>query len=118
MGNGKRTILLTMSIAVEIHAAAPPDSDAKDAELFSIEARLQQAIEEALGDQSDHLGWMSSRFQELGVTGSNSGRCAVCGAWTTDLEQPDPVNGIQYGARVVGELLCDEHLPAGHPLHF
>src|SRR4051812_43906215 len=62
-----KSILLNLSVAIEVQTAAAHDPDAEDAELLAIANRLERAIEAALGDQPPHLGWVSTQIQELGV---------------------------------------------------
>lgn len=107
----KRTVMLRVAILVEADAdEAGVDYDA----LSKTEWRLKDAIDEALGELPNELGWLSTRYIELGVAGVNSGRCAECGAWVTDVEKPEPISGLQNGATVDGRLLCDDHLPENH----
>jgi hypothetical protein len=62
--------------------------------------------------------WMSSLSGVCDTDVDNIGKCASCGVWTTDCDGPDPVNGVSYGARVNGVLLCDICLPKDHPRAF
>jgi hypothetical protein len=63
--------------------------------------------------------WASSFIEPLNGKPA-CGRCAVCNRWVYDEENrtAGTPTGICRGAVVAGRLLCDEHLPADHPLAF
>jgi hypothetical protein len=48
----------------------------------------------------------------------NCVKCSSCGAWTTDREKDEPIEGLTNGATVDGKLLCDECLPEDHKWAF
>jgi hypothetical protein len=106
-----QTFLLTMAVVIEVPATTP---DEADDESFRISQLLRDAVNEALGPHPDYLGWVSTRFQTIDDPDCNSGQCTVCDAWTTDRERPDPIMGLHDGARIDGQLLCDDHLPRAH----
>lgn len=110
----RATRLLTLSVVVEVddHYDAEGDSELDDALNRLIDA-AQAAIpaEHPLGVS---MAWSTT----LDPKALNCGQCAECGVWTTDLDAPEIVPGLSHGARVDGRLLCDDHLPAGHPHAF
>ena len=69
-------------------------------------------------DKAHTLEWYSTQEIILNPESMNCGKCACCGAWTTDMERADPVQGISHGAVVEGKLYCDECLPPDHPWAF
>jgi hypothetical protein len=111
----KKTFLVTLTVAVE---ASDQESSSGLSELEELEQRLIQSVDTALDTPSRPLGWQVTWSTELDPAAINCGQCTVCGGWVTDRERPDPVKGLCNGARVEGQLLCDEHLPAGHRLAF
>lgn len=101
--------LLTLSIVV--------DADDENDELDDAINRLIDAAESAFPlehPQGVQMCWSTTLDERT----ENSGRCAECDAWVTDVERSDTVSGLGPGARVDGRLLCDEHLPEGHPHAF
>lgn len=112
--------LLTISLLVE--------EDAEIAERTPFCLRTDEEIRKAvlvavavlLSDRPDvKVEWASSTIVPLdGADGY--GQCAVCNRWVYDAELADglPRGGVSRGARVDGQLRCDEHLPPGHPLCF
>ena len=48
----------------------------------------------------------------------NVGKCKKCGCWISDREKTNFVEGLNIGAMVNGEMLCDECLPDDHLLRF
>lgn len=111
MEDSRRTVMLTLTVLLEV-PATEPEGDLGVAEKIAF--KLEGAIEVTLGDPPNHLGWVSTRFSDIDRPGVNSGRCAECGAWATDCEKPRPVDGLNNGAMFDGRLLCDERLPPGH----
>jgi hypothetical protein len=111
----KKTFLVTLTVAVE---ASDQQSSSGLSELEELEQRLIQSVDVALESPSPPLGWQVTWSTELDPASLNCGQCAVCGGWVTDRERSDPLKGLGNGARVDGQLLCDEHLPPGHRLAF
>jgi hypothetical protein len=109
---GKHTVLISLHVLVEVES---DDADAVLEAAYPIADQLEAAVEAVLGAQPAELGVASAEFWEITQPGANSGRCAVCGTWVTDMDQPEPIHGLCIGARIDGRLLCDEHLPADHP---
>lgn len=111
MTNRQPTFLIALNVLIEV---VPPVGGEPDETAEELARRLEEAIIGILGDQPPHLGWQSTRVLRVDDPRLNSGQCAVCGIWVTDLEAPEPVGGLVNGARIDDRLLCDEHLPAGH----
>ena len=44
----------------------------------------------------------------------NIGKCAKCGAWTTDIDEDDAVFDVIPGAKIDDILYCDACLPKDH----
>jgi hypothetical protein len=112
--NEKQTCLLRVSYLVEIEK-----SKSEEELLDNISFELSQ--DRYLSNEKlpvTKLGWEMTLMQVLDPQKNNCGRCAICNSWVTDIEKPDPINGINIGATVAGQLLCDEHLPKNHPLAF
>ena len=110
-----RDILLTMSLIVQVSATTP---DEEEMAAFALASRSEDAVKNALGPHQEGYGWGGTSYRTLDPSAMNCGRCAVCGAWTTDRERPEPIGGLQNGARIDARLLCDEHLPEGHRWRF
>lgn len=106
------SFLVTVNVIVDrqIHY----DSDDPYVEVDKFSDRLIEAVEAFVATQSGSQRWESSSCVTLGLRGSNSGQCAICGRWVTDQEKPEPIYGLNPGATVDGQLLCDEHLPKDH----
>ena len=108
----KQVLLLRMGILVEVDKSDP---DTMEHDAIQIEARIRDAIHEAIGCHEDgELGWCSTHPVFLEPEHVNCGQCAQCGNWITDLDAPEPILGLGRGARYQGRLLCDEHLPIHH----
>src|SRR5215207_4112330 len=105
--DGPHAFLITLHVVVEVPWTTLPNGGSA---LEAITDRLQRAIDTEVADLPPPLGWYSTRAQALDPDEVNCGRCAVCGHWTTDMEEPNPVRGLGCGARVDSRLLCDEHL--------
>lgn len=106
--------LLTLSVVVEADDQLGPNGDS---ELDDALNRLIDAAQSAM--PAEHpLGVSMAWSTTLDPRAVNCGQCGECGAWTTDLDAPEPVAGLSHGARIEGRLLCDDHLPEGHPHAF
>lgn len=106
------SFLITVNVIIDrqIHY----DSDEPYVEVDAFSDQLIEDIEAFVTKQPGSQRWVSSSLVTLGLRGSNSGQCAICGTWVTDREKPDPIYGLCNGATVDGKLLCDEHLPKDH----
>lgn len=49
---------------------------------------------------------------------STCGKCSKCGAWVSDHEKPDHIDGFSDGCILDGEWVCDLCVPKSHPRHF
>lgn len=109
----KKTVLITVSYLIDL----PGDEIKNDDRLID---RISNDL--CKGIASEHTGsileWGQTATRILDPSTMNCGRCASCGAWTSDQEKENPINSLQVGATVDGKLLCDECLPKGHPLAF
>ena len=111
----RKTFLVTLTFAVDADDSKPAGGGLPEIE--RIERRLVERAEAELG-ATHPLGWQAAWHLELNPLEVNCGQCSVCKGWVSDVERPNPLRGLGIGARVEGRLLCDEHLPAGHPLAF
>ena len=80
--------------------------------------RLAECLEENIEYNGNVFEWQSSKVGIFDTESDNIGKCANCGAWTTDCDGCNPVNGVSYGAKLNGVLLCDICLPKDHPKAF
>ena len=113
----KRTVLLRFSVLAEVDET---EVEKDHGEVDRLEDAIEDAINAVIGVDEDAVdqGWESTYRLVLDEENMNCGRCVKCGAWTTDLEREEPIKGLQFGASVDGDLLCDEHLPQGHRFAF
>jgi hypothetical protein len=109
----KKAFLITLTVVVEVDDT-PEDGMS---ELDRLQNRLIDVVAEVSGLHPP-LGWQTSWTTELDPLTTNCGQCTVCKSWVTDRESPEPIEGLDNGARVEGQLLCSEHLPPGHPYAF
>lgn len=86
----KKTVLLTLTVAVEVSDEEP---DRGLSELAQLETRLSHALKAALGKPAS-LGWQALCSRELNPESSNCGQCEECGGWVTDRERPEPLMGL------------------------
>jgi len=96
-------------------------SDRGGAEIdeFALERPATEALwQGALEVGRDVYKWSGGSLGWYDTEVNNIGKCATCGAWTTDYEAEDPIQEIQAGAKVDGLLYCDEHLPKDHKWAF
>jgi hypothetical protein len=114
-----RSWLLTVSVLVEEDGGLPEGAPGG-----RTDAEIQQAITIALADLVVGRPGIAVEWQSMtSVTLDGKpacGRCAVCNRWVYDVENrtESTPTGICRGAVFGGELLCDEHLPADHPVAF
>ena len=76
--------------------------------------KISDSIAELLEPIEFPFGLYSASSIGLDPNTINCGRCSECGVWVTDMEQPTPLAGLHQGARVNGNLLCDDDLPKDH----
>ena len=108
------TVLVNVSYLIEIEdEALIADDEAMDSLLNDISDKISVDANVNVGTNYE-LGWVSTKTKILDSTTSNCGRCAKCGILVTDMEKPDPVEGLCNGATYNDQLLCDECLPIGH----
>jgi hypothetical protein len=80
--------------------------------------RLANCLEKDVECNGSVFEWVSSVSGIFDTEKDNIGKCANCGALTTDCDKSNPVKGIHYGAKLNGTLLCDLCLPKNHPRAF
>ncbi len=110
------SVLINVSYLVEIEDEnILADDEAMDLLLNEISDKISNdaKVTTESGALYD-LGWVSTTTNILDPESSNCGRCAKCGILVTDMEKPDPIEGLCNGATFKDQLLCDECLPIGH----
>jgi hypothetical protein len=108
------TVLINVSYLVEIEdEKLDADEEAMDLLLSDISDKISKDVNVDVGTNYE-LGWVSTTTQILDSTTSNCGKCAKCGILVTDMEKPDPIEGLCNGATSKDQLLCEECLPIGH----
>lgn len=106
------TILIQVSYILKL----PPGEFQREG---GVRNKLSDKIDKDIPMQEDTvLQWHKTAATLLDAGYTNCGRCSGCGVWTSDRERPDFIQGLSIGAVVDGKLLCNQCLPAGHPLAF
>ena len=80
--------------------------------------RLGKHLEECIEFNGNVFEWVSSVSGIFDTEKDNIGKCANCGAWTTDCGGSNPVKSVSNGAKIKEILLCDLCLPEDHPEAF
>ena len=80
--------------------------------------RLGNHLEKNVEFNGSVFEWVSSVSGIFDTEKDNIGKCANCGAWTTDCDKQNYVKGVSNGAKLRGVLLCDLCLPKDHPRAF
>ena len=110
----KETVLIRAYHLVEV------DKDElykEDGLLDKIEKEISNDLCLSLGEEV-HLKWQGTSMVSLAPEIMNCGKCSSCGAWTTDREKDEQIEGLTNGATLDGKLLCDECLPEDHKWAF
>jgi hypothetical protein len=108
--------LINFPVLVEFPAGtSPEDSDSPVWELAErIQGAINQVVEERAAidgaDGAREIGCHQVTLRELDPSRFNCGRCAECGAWTTDWLAPERIDALRRGMRVGGVLLCEDEL--------
>jgi len=89
--------------------------DGLDEEEISL---IANCVDEDIVFNGHIFKWISAISGFYDTEEDNIGKCANCGAWTTDCEGRNPVKDLSIGAKIEGVLLCDLCLPKDHPLAF
>jgi hypothetical protein len=107
----KRTVLVRRYHLVEV----------VEEELIKEDGLLDELVREVSNDVELHvigeavlMKWQGTDVIPLLPELSNCGTCQSCGAWVTDRENENPIEGLTNGAVVDGKLLCEECLPEDH----
>lgn len=107
----KRTVLVRAYHLIEV----------EEEELLKEDGLLDGLVNEISNDkelsvmgETVSMKWQGTAVIPLLPELYNCGQCAYCGAWVTDREKEDPIEGLTNGAVVDGKLLCDECLPEDH----
>ena len=111
----KRQILLTFNVIISINEE---ELDKDLGEHDRIAYNIEEAIKQSFGKNSDDSDVVSTKLTTLDLDQMNCGKCAKCGAWSTDMEQPEPMFEFSNGATVNEMLLCDLCLPKDHKWAF
>lgn len=108
------TVLINVSYLVEIEDEKfNSDEEAIDTLVSEISDKISKDVTVDVGT-SYELGWVSTTTQFLDSETGNCGKCEKCGILVTDMEKPDPIEGLCNGATYNDQLLCEECLPIGH----
>jgi hypothetical protein len=110
----KKTVLIRTYHLIEVDEE---ELYKEDGLLDKIEKEISKDIELSIGE-SVHMKWEGTSMTSLTPEIMNCGKCSCCGAWVTDREKADHIEGLCNGATVDGELLCDECLPEDHKWSF
>jgi hypothetical protein len=115
----KRTYMLKFRYLIEVPENEGIGADARRMQYAQqiakqIRTDIDTNLESVLGRIPNHLGWQSSNITVIDGEYLNSGRCAVCGMWVTDVDKPGLLDDLKRGATVGQRLLCWEHLPRDH----
>ena len=111
----QRPVLLQLSFVIPLPTAGGDDDGER---VHALLDAAEGAVVGVLGPLPEPWGWSASQVVYLDVDSVNAGQCARCNRWTTDVESAAPVAGLQRGARLDEDLLCDECLPPDHPAAF
>jgi len=108
-----KTVLITLHVLVDL----PAEADGVNSDLLH-EVSIQ--LEDAVGqiDSPFTPKWSGTEVAVLDPSTMNCGRCKGCGCWASDRDKPEFLGGLNVGAVVDGDLLCDECLPLDHPRAF
>ena len=104
----QKTVLITVSYLIN-----EDEDQISTGVLEKVKCKMSQSLELDLGKKTS-LNWTCTSTQILNPELINCGKCENCGQWVTDMEKPEPVEGLCTGATVDGKLLCDECLPSDH----
>lgn len=87
----------------------------EEEENLQIENEIEESIEDRFG-KANQVEIVGARVIEL--DNSICGKCHYCGAWTSDLDNPEHIAGFSDGCIVDGVWVCDLCLPKDHPKAF
>ena len=70
---------------------------------------MRAVIETLLQQRGVEGRWYGTSFYALGSAfpPANARRCARCGEWATDYEQPEPISVLLRGFHIAGHFYCD-----------
>lgn len=102
-----KTILFKASYLIEVEDELLLDTDEADQFRDLVFDTLSKNRKKKI-DNTHIAYWKSSSYTALYPDKRNCGKCENCGAWTTDRDLPDPIDGLSDGARINSRLLCDQ----------
>jgi hypothetical protein len=110
MADERHGFLLSFPVLLELPAGTSPDD--ADSPIWELADRIQAAINDIVEADREDLGCHQAVVIDLQDRASNAGRCAACGAWTTDWLREDrpPIEALRRGMVVDGRLLCEDEL--------
>ena len=108
MDDPRRGFLIMFPVVVEFPSQVSAEDS--DSPVWELADRIQNSINEAVNAERDDLGCHQVLVHDLTEASSNAGRCAVCGAWTTDWLRADRIEALRRGMMVEGDLLCEDEL--------
>lgn len=106
-----KTILIKIGYLVNLEE---DNKEFEDDLLVKIRRELSKDIKINAEHEEANVEWISSSSIILDPESMNCDKCTRCGQWTTNREKSDPILELCDGAKVDGELLCDECLPSDH----
>jgi len=110
----KKTQTVLVNLALHFETPVQEDDDQTDDRAHRFSLRALEVLEKAFADDSSFAGYFSFSHSPLDHPSINAGQCSRCGQWTTDREASSPLRELCNGARIDGQLLCDDCLPADH----
>jgi hypothetical protein len=109
--------LISFPVLVEFAGGTSPEDP--NSPVWELAERVQGAINQIVeehaagageGEAAREIGCHQVVVRELDPARFNCGRCAECGAWTTDWLAPERIEALRRGIRVGGVLLCEDEL--------
>ena len=111
--------LISFPVLVEFPSGTSPEDP--DSPVWDLAERIQAAVNQIVEehaaqregggeDAAREIGCHQVVVRELDPSRFNCGRCAECGAWTTDWLAPERIEALRRGMRVGGVLLCEDEL--------
>jgi hypothetical protein len=95
-------------MATAVIISATPEENGSSERITEISDRMLSAIKQEFANSPDVYAIGAIRYHWFDDENVNSGRCDRCGAWVTDRNKPDPLNGLPEAAIVGDKHVCDQ----------